>query len=256
MFRDENTKVMQKAHAQWGVPGSSESPSTSSGSPSSAGSPFSFVNADGIPIPVTPISRRSSSVQQAVVATSRISKAVQPTVFERGIQFYVDHYMLGYPQEPKTPADLQDAPWMSAPDVADLMAAVGLSGLSNLTGDEELDLAARQKYGLVLRNTAHSIQNPAALDPRVAMRTVVLLAMFEVVQGKPDMTGSIRAHIMGAAALLSSLVPNLTQPTAAFRGIIQLCFSMVCTLPSFALFPGSAILTSYHRSSFLVTRQA
>ncbi|OIW33198.1 hypothetical protein CONLIGDRAFT_163898 [Coniochaeta ligniaria NRRL 30616] len=227
MFRDENTKVIQKAHAQWGVPGYSDSPSTSSGSPSSAESPFSFVNADGTPIPVAPISRRSSSAQQALVATPRISKAVQPTMFERGIQFYIDRYILGYPQEPKTAADLQNAPWMSQPDVADVMAAVGLSGLSNLTGDEELDLAARQKYGVVLRKTAKSIQNPAALDPRTAMRVVVLLAMFEVVQGKSETAGIIRAHIMGAAALLSSFVPTSKQPTAAFRGIIQLCFSML-----------------------------
>lgn len=226
MFRDENTKVIQKAHAQWGVPGSSDSPSTSSSSPSAAESPLPIVAADGS------LSRRSSSVQQALVVSSRIPNAVQPTVFDKGIQFYVDRYILGYPQEPRTPEDLQDVPWMSTPGVADVMAAVGLSAMSNLTGDKELDVAARQKYGLVLRNTAKSIQNPAALDPRTAMRTVVLLAMFEVVQGQSETTGSLKAHIMGAAALLNSLVPNLSQPTAAFRGIIQLCFSMVRPLPS------------------------
>ncbi|KAB5515431.1 hypothetical protein GE09DRAFT_979621 [Coniochaeta sp. 2T2.1] len=230
MFRDENTKVMQKAHAQWGLPGSSDGTSTSSpssGSPSSAGSPFAFVNADGTPLPPTPVSRRSSVAQQALLTASKLPMTVQPTLFEKGIQFYVDHYILGYPQEVKTAADLRDAPWMSTPDVAEIMAAVGLSGLSNLTRDSEIDLAARQKYGLVLRNMAQSISNPARLDPRVAVKMVVLLAMFEVVQGTSETAGSVRAHIMGAAALLRSVVPKMTEPTGAFRGILQLLFSML-----------------------------
>ncbi|KAB5569997.1 hypothetical protein GE09DRAFT_1054910 [Coniochaeta sp. 2T2.1] len=230
MFRDENTKVMQKAHAQWGVPGSSDGPSMSSpssGSPLSAGSPLAFVNADGTPLPATPVSRRSSVAQQALLIASKLPQTVPPTFFEKGIQFYVDHYILGYPQEAKTAADLRDAPWMSTPDVAEVMAAVGLSGLSNLTRDNEIDLAARQKYGLVLRNMAKSITNPARLDPRVAVKMVVLLAMFEVVQGTSETAGSVRAHIMGAAALLRSVVPKMTEPTGAFRGILQLQFSML-----------------------------
>jgi hypothetical protein len=224
MFRDENTKVMQRAHAQWGVGGPSDSPDTPSASSASAGSPL---YGDGSPLPDTPISRRSSSILQALVASPRIPKAIQPTIFEKGFQFYIDHYIIGYPQEPKSPGELQTAQWISAPAVADVMAAIGLSSLSNLTGDEEMDLAARQKYGLALRNTAKSIQNPAALDPRSAMKSVILLAMFEVVQGKSETAGSVRAHIMGAAALLSSLVPSTTDPAAAFRGLVQLCFSMV-----------------------------
>lgn len=170
-------------------------------------------------------------------------------MFEKGIQFYVDRYILGYPQEPRTSEDIQDVPWMSTPGVADVMvadvmAAVGLSAMSNLTGDKELDIAARQKYGLVLRNTAKSIQNPAALGSLKAMRTIVLLAMFELVQGQSD---GLKAHIMGAAALLNSHAPNSSQPTAAFRGLIQLCFSMVRPLPSL---PALAMqsLTSCHCS--------
>lgn len=230
MFRDENSKVMQKAHAQWGVPGSSDSPFTLSTSPSSSGSPFSFVTGDGSPIHATPISRRSSapsSAQQALVTKSRLPKVIQPTLFEKGVQFYIDRYIIGYPQEPRAPTELHDAHWMSTPAFIDVMAAVGLCGLSNLTGDKELDFEARQKYGLALRSTAKLIQNPAALDPRTAIRTVVLLAVFEVVQGTSETAGVVRAHIMGAAALLSSIVPSITQPTVAIRGVIQLCFSMV-----------------------------
>jgi hypothetical protein len=169
--------------------------------------------------------------------------AVHPTVFEKGMQFYLDHYVLGYPQEAQTPADLREAQWLAAPDLPDLMAAVGLSGLSNLTGDAEMEVAARQKYGLVLRNVAKSIRNPAALalDVRTAVRTVVLLTTFEVVQGRAETTDSVRAHIMGAAALLTSLVPSIPQPAAAFRGIIQLCFSMVCVASSLSLLTRSPV---------------
>jgi hypothetical protein len=153
---------------------------------------------------------------------------VQPTVFEKGFQFYIDHHMIGYPQEPKTPVELQNAQWISHPAIADMMTAIGLSSMSNLTNDEEMDLAARQKYGVVLRNTAQSMQNPAGLDLGMVLRSVVLFAVFEVVQGKSETAGSLRAHIMGAAALLSSsLVPRTAPPAGAFRGIVQLCFSMV-----------------------------
>lgn len=143
------------------------------------------------------------------------------------MQFYLDHFVLGYPQEPQTAADLQDSQWLSTPAIADIMVAVGLSGLSNLTGDLQMEVEARQKYGVVLRSMAKSIQNPAALDPRIAIRKVVLLSMFEVVQGKTESAASVRAHIMGAAALLTSLAPNISHPAGAFRGLVQLCFSMV-----------------------------
>jgi hypothetical protein len=185
----------------------------------------------------TPISRRSSSVYQALVATPRLPKHLEPSVLEKGMQFYVDHYVLGYPQEVQSPADVQDAQWISTPDVVDMMAAVGLLGLSNLAGNPEMEIAARQKYGVVLRNTAKLLRNPAALaaDPRAAIRRVLLLTMFEVVQGKSETPVSVRAHIMGAAALLSSLVPNLpkTWLVTVFRGIVQLCFSMVRIYPSY-----------------------
>jgi len=155
-------------------------------------------------------------------------KTIDPTVFDKGMQFYIDHYIIGYPQEPRDRSDLQDAEWMSTPAVADIMAAVGLSALSNLTGNKEMELAARQKYGVALRSTAKTLQNPTGLNPGTAIKKVVLLAMFEVVQGIVG-TGSVRAHIMGAAALLSSLVPGITQPVMALRGVIQLYFSIVCT---------------------------
>ena len=259
MFRDESTKVIQKAHAQWGVPASSDSQSPSSGSPSSSSSPFSFVNSDGSPIATTtPVSRRYSSVHQALIATSRLPKPVEPTVFEKGMQFYVDRYVLGYPQEVQTPTDLQDTQWISTPEITDIMAAVGLSALSNLTGNVDMEIAARQKYGLVLRSTAKSLQNPAALalDPRTAIRKVVLLTMFEVVQGTSEVPISVRAHIMGAAALLTSLVPNLPPSSLAnvFRGIVQLCFSMVCIYNSRST--PSRSVTNISSSSFLVTCRA
>lgn len=256
MFRDENFKVMQRAHAQWGVPASSGSSSAASGSPSASASPISFVNTGGSTTPAAPKSRRSWSVQQAIVAAPRIPKVVQPTVFEKGMQFYVDHYVLGYPQEPQTAADMQDSQWLSAPDTAGIMAAVGLSGLSNLTGDLQMEVAARQRYGVALRNTAKSIQNPARLDPRIALKTVVLLTMFEVVQGRTETAGVVRAHIMGAAALLTSLAPSIPDPTGPFRGLVQLYFSMVrLASPFFPLFFSRVpSLTRRRCSSFLVTR--
>ncbi len=60
------------------------------------------------------------------------------------------------------------------------MAAVGLAGLSNLTGDKDMNMLAKHHYGLALQNVSSSIQNVAALDLEIIMRAVVMMAMYEV----------------------------------------------------------------------------
>lgn len=66
------------------------------------------------------------------------------------------------------------------------MAAVGLASLSNLKGDSSMMTVARQKYGLALRQTGRLIQTSSMPDFEVTMRSVVMLAMFEVCALTPD----------------------------------------------------------------------
>jgi hypothetical protein len=152
---------------------------------------------------------------------------VQPTVCELGTQFYIQRYIIGYPQEPPTAADFHTAPWFSSTVTSDIMAAVGLSALANLNGSKVMWTTARQKYALALRNTHKLIGNPDQLDPPSVLRSVVLLAMFEVVSGTSEQDESIRTHILGAAALLNAFRPKMTDQVKALRGVVQLCFTML-----------------------------
>lgn len=106
------------------------------------------------------------------------------------------------------------------------MAAVGLASLSNLKGDSSMMTVARQKYGLALRQTGRLIQTSSMPDFEVTMRSVVMLAMFELVKGANQGIAHVHAHVMGGVALLRRWLP---MPAAAFLGVramIQMSYSL------------------------------
>lgn len=209
MFRDESTKVIKKAHAQWGVPESSENGSVRS-SASTAPSPASSSSAysrKGTPAASRTETAASSSAsasasaspsssyrssgsaspralpvvkQEAARDTSPMAIHVGPTMEEQGLHFYVNRYLLGHPDEPKSPQDLATEPWMWHPALQDVMCAVGLAGLYNLNGNVKMMAMAREKYGSALRQTGKLIRPPHTPSIDVTMRSVVALAMFEV----------------------------------------------------------------------------
>lgn len=183
MFRDESSKVIQKAHAQWGIsdlPEYVDSPSSSSSSSSSSSL--------STPSPKSAVSVRSSFSERPRFKLSaspehslaRIPKEVYATRDDQAIQFYVEHYVVGHPDEPTATHELRMVDWIHAPEFRDMMAAVGLASMSNLTGDKMLDTMARQKYGLALQHTASSLANPGAMNLDISLRTVIMLAIYEV----------------------------------------------------------------------------
>lgn len=189
MFRDESVKVMQKAHASWGVPETSDSPTATSAttvssvssssqrfSPSSydSSSPGSATDRKS-PVVGNPLRRHAG---EAVLPLTLYSP-IESTLTEQGIKFYVDRYILGYPDQPKKASELSEKVWFFQPSVQNVMAAVGLAGLSNLNGDEEMKSVARHKYVQALQQTGKLIQTPAP-NLEVALRSVVMLALFEV----------------------------------------------------------------------------
>lgn len=216
MFRDESSKVIQKAHAQWGVgdvppdtpqlqAASKSVASSSSSSVSSASSASSSSSSSSIapwatspksaathrllpPTPPSPASSQFSSFQPssaialppAVVWPPRLPSPVDPSLEELGVQFYINRYLIGHPDEPRTAGDLVDLEWLWDPSLQDVMTAVGLASLSNLRGDKNLMTTARQRYGQALRRTGQVIQTPVTPSFEVTMRGVVMLAMFEV----------------------------------------------------------------------------
>ncbi|OBS21127.1 hypothetical protein FPOA_07466 [Fusarium poae] len=267
MFRDESSKVIQKAHAQWGVGdsaseglsaqtsssslassyassasthSSSSSTSLHAGSASSVtvGWPTSPVSTPSQQtLPPTPSSPSSSSfiVTKSSATNTAMSTFTQPprlptpidsSIEDQGIQFYVNRYLIGHPDEPRHPGDLTNTEWLWDPAVQDIMAAVGLASLSNLRGDSSMMTTARQKYGLALRQTGRLIQTSSMPDFEVTMRSVVMLAMFELVKGANQGIAHVHAHVMGGVALLRRWLP---MPAAAFLGVramVQMSYSL------------------------------
>ncbi|TDZ20786.1 Aspercryptin biosynthesis cluster-specific transcription regulator atnN [Colletotrichum orbiculare MAFF 240422] len=264
MFRDESTKVIKKAHAQWGVPETSDD-STNQSSESIVSSPQASSPAysrkstpsRGGPLCVEPVpailASTSSSPPSSHRPTSTASASpmltewsvvkreplrdlsplaanVGPTVEDQGLQFYVHRYLVGHPDEPKSARDLTTEPWMWHPALQDVMCAVGLAGLYNLTGNPKMMATAREKYGSALRQTGKLIRPPHTPSIDVTMRSVVALAMFEVVKGTHHSTGTVHAHVMGGAALMRSWCPMPSVPFGGFRALLQLCYSMFIPL--------------------------
>ncbi|KAI1448231.1 hypothetical protein F5Y02DRAFT_301308 [Annulohypoxylon stygium] len=225
MFRDESSKVIQKAHAQWG----SGSPTDATGSSSLASSSSSTSTWTQ----ESPASSSSSgspladgSVTPRNLTPARVPRKVDMNVDQQGLQFYINRYLMNHPDSPKTRDQL--AAYFSSADAAqNVMVAVGLAGMSNLLGNKNMDLHARSKYVAALKQTGQMIasNNPAGFIAR--LRSVVTLALFEVVQGKgPKGTvGSASTHINGAVAVLRSVLPLPNAPNGGAHGVLQLLYS-------------------------------
>lgn len=102
------------------------------------------------------------------------------TTVDKAIQFYIERYVIGLPDEPKAGQELQAQRWVHADATRGIMAAVGLAGLSNITGDKQMNTLARQHYGVALQNMSLSIRDVTRLDLEIALRAIVMMAMFEV----------------------------------------------------------------------------
>ncbi|KAK2042270.1 hypothetical protein LZ31DRAFT_526531 [Colletotrichum somersetense] len=265
MFRDESTKVIKKAHAQWGVSdgleneqiraSASNAPSSPASSPaySQRSTPNSTraASRSNVATAISPVpntasfapspsssSRSAGStsppllpvVKQEICESSPPTLHIGPTLEEQGVQFYVNRYLIGHPDEPKSGQELATEGWIWHPAMQDVMCAVGLAGLYNLTGNVEMMATAREKYGSALRQTGKLIRPPNTPSLDVTMRSVVALAMFEVVKGTHHSTGTVNAHVMGGAALMRSWCPMPSLPFAGFRALLQLCYSMFIPL--------------------------
>ncbi|KAI1106914.1 hypothetical protein F4804DRAFT_329879 [Jackrogersella minutella] len=227
MFRDESSKVIQKAHAQWGSSGSPTDLAGGSASASSSSSSSASAWAQESPGSTLDSSPANTPLPQRDLSPTAIPKKVELNTDQQGMQFYVNRYLMNHPDSPKTRD--QVVAYFSSADVAqNVMVAVGLAGMSNLLGNKNMNLVARSKYVAALKQTGQLIarNDPAAFIAR--LRSVVTLALFEVVQGKgPKGTvGSASTHINGAVAVLRSVLPMPQAPNRGAHGILQLVFSM------------------------------
>ncbi|KAI1277609.1 hypothetical protein F5Y07DRAFT_80654 [Xylaria sp. FL0933] len=237
IFRDESSKVIQKAHAQWGT---LDSPAD--------GNPESSFQPENSPESTTTavLSRRLPHVPPAAaleLLASKLPRRVEPNLDQRGLNFYVERYLLNHPDSPRTPEHI-DSYFSDGDAMYSVMTAVGLAGMSNLLGNKSMSLVARSKYVTALKQTGQLIAN-ISRDQRnimIPLRSIVTLALFEVVQTKGSKltAGSANTHIHGAVALLRSVLPVANAPHGGARGILQLMFSMFipCQMTDTPLPPG------------------
>ena len=187
MFRDESTKVIQKAQAQWGVAEPSESGESSTSppvaySPQSTGS-RSWVSEAATRRPAALVAQDWRSSEGA-----RLTQEISASPFDKAIQFYLEHYVIGLPDEAKSGQELQGMRWVHSSLTRNIMAAVGLAGLSNLTGDKETNTLAKHHYGLALQNIASTVRNMSGeVDLDLTMRAVIMMAIYEVSSSCPTL---------------------------------------------------------------------
>ncbi|ORY69902.1 uncharacterized protein BCR38DRAFT_420374 [Pseudomassariella vexata] len=218
MFRDESSKVIQKAHASWTSSPSSASSSGSSRSPhdSSTSTNLSW-------------SRAEETKRKLQVIAANVPPKVQTNVEEIGIQFFMNRYLMTHPTAPEAPDHMA---LYSGGTVAmrNVMIAVGLAGLSNTQGNHDLKWVARQRYTAALKQTNQLIAAKRMDQSKimVPLSAVVMLALFEVVQGKGSKlsTGDANIHIIGAMALLRGVLPLDSMPGFGARAVLQLMFSL------------------------------
>lgn len=216
MFRDETVKVEKKVRASWGcedgVASSSASSSTdasvrqgpaklkrSSSTASSATSGSLYVStpspsfASASPIsPHSPRFRGGSSSPLAATSSpavtglkveswdsSKLPPVIPTDPAELGLTFYVNHYVIGYPDEVRKAEDLSSQTWFQSSSSQTTMAALGLAGMANLHDDKQLQHLSRIKYGEALALTNSALHNPLQ-NLEAAIKTTVMLALFQV----------------------------------------------------------------------------
>lgn len=96
------------------------------------------------------------------------------------MQFYLGHYFIGQQGKPGQNIDPKNEPWLFHPVLRDIISAVGVAGMSNLTGDTEMSDWSRKKYVSVIRQTGKLIMSTSTAEAENTLRIVVLLALFEV----------------------------------------------------------------------------
>jgi hypothetical protein len=227
MFRDESSKVIQKAHAQWGVgEGPDDMVSTSPISTASASS-FSPISATSSGMRRS--STASASSVTAITPVTRVMPSIAPTLDEQGSQFFINRYIIGHPDEPRTTQEFQSVQWASDPALRDVMTAVGLAGLANLKEGQHRDLTllARERYGMALRQTGQLVKSGRAPSLEVTIRSIITLAMFELVKGEEINIENVHVHILGGVALMRAWCPMPDQAAGGIRGLFQLSYTMV-----------------------------
>lgn len=125
-----------------------------------------------------PMSHHSGSRELAPVLFTPY-QYLGPTPSEAGVAFYVEHYVLGYPDEVRNSSALSGQEWFGNAAAQATMAALGLAAMGNINNDKRLQHLSKSQYGEALVKTNEILQDPVKnLD--TAVRATVMLALYQV----------------------------------------------------------------------------
>ncbi|KAL6862116.1 hypothetical protein J3F83DRAFT_746759 [Trichoderma novae-zelandiae] len=108
------------------------------------------------------------------------------------------------------------------------MTAVGLVGLSKLTGDRETMVRAQQSYGAALQLANAALRNPGEAIEDSTMLGVLILGTYEFISGHtPQTLHAWQEHINGAATLATMRGQAQFRTKAGVRMFLMLCHSVL-----------------------------
>lgn len=184
LFRDESSKVRERAHAEWStkkVPCSATWRSTSD-KLSSYKLPI-FLDLIGSPDTIPPLSSLHTSFCESnrhIFKDKSLQCSVPLTTEEQGFHFFVHQYIFGHPDEPKNMEELSSYELIWDPVFRNACIAIGLASLSNLNGNTNMMMDARQRYGEALRKAKMLVQANNCANIDLTCRLGIMLAMFDV----------------------------------------------------------------------------
>jgi hypothetical protein len=161
-----------------------------------------------------------------------------PTCQERGTAFFFSRYVaiddtcchqrFDFVYDIWKPASL--APERQLDGVMASMTAVGLVGVSQLTGSTELMEAARKSYGTALRLTNTALRNPKEAVKDSTLLAILILGLFEMMtEPSPKSMQAWHEHVNGAAALARLRGRGQFRTKAGMRMFMMLCGIVMIT---------------------------
>lgn len=167
-----------------------------------------------------------------------LTYSLTPSLCERGTAFFFSRYVavettchqgFDFIYEVWKPPTHHNAYFASSMDcVTASMVAVGLAGLSKLTGNKEAGVQAQHSYGIALTLTNTALRDPVKCSADSTMLAVLILGTYEFLAGRsPQTMDAWQNHVTGAAALADMRGTAQFSTNAGTRMFLMLCHSVL-----------------------------
>ncbi|KAL3477753.1 hypothetical protein BJX99DRAFT_245966 [Aspergillus californicus] len=140
-----------------------------------------------------------------VLVLNRPMPITPGNIDSQGLQFFIHHFSTvpwfdGSFLQAQNFAVVQDLD--ADPSFRGSVVSIGLAAMSNVRRDNSLLDLARQRHGVTLREVRKAIARPSSSNVGNILRLILMLAIFEMVDAKPEAKSPWTIHITGVAALL------------------------------------------------------